>query len=406
MSSQLPGNEQRMLAPGQIIDQYQIVRLVGTGDFARVYEAIHQASGETVAIKRVSFEDLDDEMLPHIEAVYLNEVRMLDAVDALGVPQLFDHFYMEGDDAGYIVTTFVHGQTLNQYRQLVAKDRHLTPSQVINIAEQVCETMLYLVSKGIVFGDLNADNIMLAFDGAIYLIDFGLATYIDEDQPLIKAFGSIGFVPPEHLQSALWSEAIDVYALGATMHELLSGELAKLQPEYQFPPLALGRNLHDLEQLIFAMVEQDSELRPAFAQVLRELVRIRTESHGALLHADANYIPPARNFDKNVVTRLNVGRRSIAPSSEQAIDGIVYGLDNLGRPYVRPAGSGLHDISFVELWQHEERVDYIYPGENSTWTVRRFVDSQLSQTNQYRLFAEESEGTLVYRVRVLRRVAK
>src|SRR5579884_2874116 len=156
---------------------------------------------------------------------------------------------------------FIEGETLEDYMLKVAGGR-LPVDKVLSIGIQVCTVLEYLHSRQppIIFRDLKPANIMLTPSGHIYLIDFGIARHFKPGQSRdTSALGSTGYAAPEQYGKAQTTPRADIYALGATLHELLTG-LNPSDSPFNFAPLRLAQHPahNELEQLILQMVSLDA----------------------------------------------------------------------------------------------------------------------------------------------------
>jgi WD40 repeat protein len=152
---------------------------------------------------------------------------------------------------------------------------------VLNIALQLCSVLEYLHTRQppIIFRDLKPANVMVTPAGHIFLIDFGIARHFKPGQKKdTAALGSSGYAPPEQYGKSQTTIRADIYSLGATLHELLSGHDPTDSP-FRFAPLHLNDpSLSGLEGLILGMVSIDINSRPATISLVRqELQKIATQ---------------------------------------------------------------------------------------------------------------------------------
>src|SRR5512146_637761 len=120
---------------------------------------------------------------------------------------------------------FIDGQTLEE-RQRAAGGGALSEEAVLGWARQICAVLSYLHTRQppIIFRDLKPANIMLTPAGDLYLIDFGIARHFKPGQTRdTVAFGSAGYAAPEQYGKAQTTTQADIYSLGATLHQCLSG---------------------------------------------------------------------------------------------------------------------------------------------------------------------------------------
>src|SRR5262249_32595421 len=146
------------------------------------------------------------------EALFLAKLRHPN------LPRIYDHFCDKGH--WYLVMDFIEGETLS------ARILGGFPfEEVLNIGIQLCTVLDYLHKHqpSIIFHDLKPSNIMRTSDDHVYLIDFGIARFfeLDRDDPTI--FGTPGYMAPERFHRKRETPRSDIYSLGVTLHELLSG---------------------------------------------------------------------------------------------------------------------------------------------------------------------------------------
>ena len=170
---------------------------------------------------------------------------------------------------------FLQGETLEEHLNRISRKK-LPLSEVIQIGLQLCEILHFLHSQqpALIFRDMKPDNIMRAPDGKIYLIDFGVARQFKPGQKKdTQPFGSPGYAPPEQFGRAQTTGRSDIYSLGVTLYQLLSGyepgsgslrarlpSLRSLEPTV---PPALAR-------LITNMLDPDEKKRPATALIVQQ----------------------------------------------------------------------------------------------------------------------------------------
>ncbi len=124
-----------------------------------------------------------------------------------------------------MVMTFIQGETLEKYLERTSGNR-LPPGEALQIGRQLCDVLQYLHGQQppIIFCDVTPGNIMRTPDGQIYLIDFGMAhRFKPGPKKDLAPFGSPGYAPPEQFNRGQATPRSDIYSLGATMYQLLSG---------------------------------------------------------------------------------------------------------------------------------------------------------------------------------------
>jgi serine/threonine-protein kinase len=162
------------------------------------------------------------------------EAHFLSSLDHANLPKVVDSF--EADGKHYLVMEFVDGQTLEEL--VVDLGRPLPPDTVLRLGVTLCTVLDYLHrhQPPIIFRDLKPGNIMLDRDGAVKLIDFGIARVFTPGKSRdTTSLGTKGYAAPEQYGKGQTDARSDVYALGATLHFLLTGRDPADDP-FNFPP--------------------------------------------------------------------------------------------------------------------------------------------------------------------------
>ena len=210
------------MARGAILQQrYSIVRELGSGGMGAVYEAVDERLGATVAIKETF--SIDERLRRHFE----QEARLLARLYHAALPRVSDYFTEDG--RAFLVMQFISGDDLAQ----VMAERHeaFPPQQVIAWADQLLDALIYLHTRDrqIVHRDIKPHNLKVTESGQIALLDFGLAkTHAGDHSTTQSSHSLFGYTrrysPLEQMQDQGTSPQSDIYALGATLYHLLTGE--------------------------------------------------------------------------------------------------------------------------------------------------------------------------------------
>ena len=228
---------------------------------------------------------------------FKREAMLLAGLLHPNLPRTYDHFYDRG--RWYLVMDFIEGETLEEYLNKIpatgasrryapqGSTRMLPVEEVLDIGVQLCTILHYLHTSQppIIFRDLKPANIMLTAAGHLYLFDFGIARHFKPGQARDTAnLGSVGYAAPEQYGKAQTTPRSDIYSLGATLHQLLSGNDPSGSP-FRFAPLRLQNPPPPLalEDLIIRMVDLDESRRPDNALLVKqELQRIATQRATAI----------------------------------------------------------------------------------------------------------------------------
>ncbi len=277
------------LEEGSLLNErYRILGVIGQGGMGTVYQAEHERLNAIVAVKEIRGTPVTGTAQQATMEQYEQEARFLVRLNHPNLPKVTDAF-VDGDRF-YLVMDFVEGVTLDN-RLRTHNGGTMDAETVVDWAIEIADVLGYLHTQDppIIFRDLKPSNVMVQPDGHIKLIDFGIARRFQPGASHDTALlGSVGYSPPEQFGRHQTDTRSDIYALGATMHHLLtgldpSGKPFKFAPVDQINfgvPIALSR-------LIAQCVSIESELRPPdIGHVSAELRAIRDDMHhvGAPIH--------------------------------------------------------------------------------------------------------------------------
>ncbi|MGH2516515.1 MAG: protein kinase domain-containing protein, partial [Ktedonobacterales bacterium] len=236
-SMHAPINSTGRLPPqAHLAGRYLVLKNVGQGGMAAVYKATNLRSGATVAIKEMSQDGLSPSDLAEALASFRSEAKMLADLRHPNLPRVYESF--EDNTRQYLVMEFIDGETLEQ-RQQRANGAALPQAEVLGWARQLCDVLTYLHNRKppIIFRDLKPANIMLTPNGQIKLIDFGIARVFAPGRVHdTQVLGTPGFAPPEQYGKAQTDVRADLYALGCTLYQLLTGYDPATTP-FNLPPM-------------------------------------------------------------------------------------------------------------------------------------------------------------------------
>lgn len=215
------------LTTGSRLGPYEILAPLGAGGMGEVYRAHDPRLGRDVAIKVIAdAAGADAERQGRFE----QEAR---AVAALSHPNVLAIFDVGVGDVPFLVTELLDGETL---RALVDRGP-LPPHRTLDLARQLAAGLAAAHARGIVHRDLKPDNIIVTGDGLLKILDFGLAKQVgpvpNHSQSLTRpqtlrgtVLGTVGYMAPEQVRGYEADHRADIFAYGAILFEMLTGERA------------------------------------------------------------------------------------------------------------------------------------------------------------------------------------
>ncbi len=258
---------------GQMLHQrYRLLQAVGQGGMGAVYVAQDAQLGDRlVAVKEMSMSRLTAQELPLAVEQFRREAHLLASLHHSYLPVI--HEYFRESDRWYLVMSFIEGQNL-QAALSAAPGNRLSVKEVVRIGIELCEVLEYLhaYEPQIIFRDLKPLNIMLTPKGHICLIDFGIARHFKQEQTKDTSYYySVGYAPPEQYGQSQTGPRSDIYSLGVTLHQMLSGHNPASKP-FQFPNLQLVDPTLPvpLVKIITQMLEMSENARPASITAVKE----------------------------------------------------------------------------------------------------------------------------------------
>ena len=255
-----------MLKTGMIIaERYEILGKIGTGGMADVYKAKDHKLNRFVAVKVLKPEFRED-------TTFIRKFRSeAQAAAVLTHPNIVNVFDV-GDDNGvyYIVMELIEGITLKEY---ISKKGKLSVKEATSIAIQVSMGLEAAHSHGIVHRDVKPQNIIISMDGKVKVTDFGIARAASSNTISSNVMGSVHYSSPEQVRGGYSDEKSDIYSLGITMYEMVTGKVPfdgdttvaiaiKHLQEEMVPPSVFAEDLpHSLEQIILKCTQKSVDRR-------------------------------------------------------------------------------------------------------------------------------------------------
>jgi serine/threonine-protein kinase len=270
--------------------RYRLVEVIGRGGMSTVYRAVDAKLRRTVAVKVLSpaLADADPVSLARFE-------REAQAAAGLAHPSIVAVYDTAVDgDIRFIVMEYVPGHSLDE---VLRSDGRLEPAHAVYIAEQVASALAVAHGAGIVHRDIKPGNVMVTDDGAVKVLDFGIARAVDGSTltHTSSVVGTAAYMSPEQAAGRRADDRADIYSLGCLLYTMLTGG-----PPFtgEVSAAVLGQHLHAeppsprdanpevppaLDALVMQMLAKDPDARPQTAFEVRDrLAQVLTGAPAAL----------------------------------------------------------------------------------------------------------------------------
>lgn len=266
---------QRIVINGRYeLDEHPLAR----GGMGEVWTGRDKRLEREIAVKFVRFPDGDSGK--DLTLRFVRESRIAARLEHPGVPAVYDAGSHEGRP--YLVMQRIRGISV---ADLIAEHAHLPIAWAAAIAAQVCSVLTAAHGAALVHRDLKPSNLMLDQDGAVKVLDFGLAVALDgADVSRLthtgQTLGTPPYMAPEQIMGKSGTPQTDLYGLGCTLHDMLTGRPPFTGPNHymvmnrQVRERPAGVRSHrpevpaELELLVDALLEKDPKDRPADAQAV------------------------------------------------------------------------------------------------------------------------------------------
>ena len=269
--TQVPEPGSRRTNTGQLrsgtnlANRYLIQDVIGVGGMGSVYRArdLHFPNVvKLVAVKEMINQAPDPLIRQTVIQNFEREANILATLSHPSIPRIYDYFTL--DNRSYLVLEYVNGHDLDVI--LNQTDGFILEEQVLDWGIQLCEVLSFLHTHKpdpIIFRDMKPSNVMVNQHNHIILVDFGIAKSFQVGQKGTM-IGTEGYSPPEQYRGEANAQA-DIYALGATMHHLLSRRDPRLEPPFSFaerPIHKINPNVSvELETVISTALQYNVENR-------------------------------------------------------------------------------------------------------------------------------------------------
>lgn len=293
-----------MIKIGMLIgERYEILEKIGTGGMSDVYKAKCHKLNRFVAVKVLKQEFGENEN-------FVSKFKV-EAQAAAGLmhPNIVN-VYDVGNENGinYIVMELVEGITLKKY---IEKKARLSVKESISIAIQVSMGIEAAHNNGIIHRDIKPQNIIISKDGKVKVTDFGIAKAATSNTITSNVMGSVHYTSPEQARGGFSDEKSDIYSLGITMFEMLTGRvpfngdttvaiaIKHIQEPMPTPRDYVAEIPISVEQIVYKCTQKSPDRRyQSMGELIEDLKR-------SLMNPDENFVKvvdPEENASTKVIS--------------------------------------------------------------------------------------------------------
>jgi outer membrane protein assembly factor BamB len=212
-----------------------------------------------VAVKEMISQVADPLVRKNIYQIFEREANILATLDHPAIPDIFDYFTTE--DRAYLVLEFINGKDLDTI--LSESTNFFHEDQLLNWAIELCDVLQYLHEhkpEPIIFRDVKPSNIMVNLQNNIVLVDFGIAKVFQAGQKNTMV-GTQGYSPPDQYRGEATPE-VDIYALGATIHHLLTLRDPRLEAPFSFNERPIAEINKNVTEELIAIIDRALQYNP------------------------------------------------------------------------------------------------------------------------------------------------
>lgn len=341
-----------MIKIGMLIgERYEILEKIGTGGMSDVYKAKCHKLNRFVAIKVLKQEFNEN-------TNFVSKFRIeAQAAAGLAHPNIVN-VYDVGEEEGiyYIVMELVEGITLKNY---IEKKARLSVKEAVSIAIQVSMGIEAAHNNNIIHRDIKPQNIMIARDGKVKVTDFGIAKAATSNTITSNVMGSVHYTSPEQARGGFSDEKSDIYSLGCTMFEMLTGHvpfdgettvaiaIKHIQEDMPSPRDYVSEIPVSVEQIIFKATQKSPDRR---YQSMGELIE-------DLKHS---LIAPDEDFVKIIPVEMGGATRVITEADISEIKdrtGTIAGINIIGEEEQAPVQRPVRKKPVRKIEEPEEEYE-------------------------------------------------
>ncbi len=196
------------------ISRYVAKSIVGRGGYSIVYKGIDSTNDKDVAIKMMRHNMVIDS---NLLKQFRNEAKIVASLNHKNIVKVYD--IKERFRTAFIIMEYLNGESI---ALKLKREKKIIPSEAVKYLYQACQAVDYAYKKGVLHKDINPENLMITQDNIVKLVDFGIASFIQDNDDMID--GSFSYLAPEICNGEASNIQSEIYSLGTTAFEMITGK--------------------------------------------------------------------------------------------------------------------------------------------------------------------------------------
>ncbi len=368
---------------GTIIRDWEVVDLIGEGGMSEVY-LVQDNLDRQFAMKVLSANLSRD---PSFKERFKQEAKIMANLHHPHIVQL--HSFFDQDDLYCLVMEYVEGGSL---KDLIKQKGPIPEERALRIFHQIAEALAYAHDKGVIHRDIKPSNILIGKDDTVKVMDFGIAR-MTEGPGLTRTgtqMGTLVYMSPEQIRDSKHVDSkTDVYSLGVTLYEMLTGKAPydeTTDSDYDIRVSIVNKDLPDPTtiyphisnssvKLLNALTQKDSKPRPAIGNLNQEEITVIEPSKA---------IPKPQKTEPSVIKPQVIKQKKESPSSwvwgvtitAIVICAVIFGIPTL----IKPKSKSRIDNPVTVIPQPKlinQKADTLQPIDQQQNSIQQIVDKDV-----------------------------